>query len=136
MSSSPILIDKHAVIFRAGGTIGAAVAKKFAAEGAELFLSDRTKANLEAVAKQIAANGGSVHASVIDTLDDAAVNEYLDGIVKQTAKVDIILDISGHRAREYGNGKMAVGLPVEEFMAPLATMVRQVVKRQPVSSFG
>ena len=34
-SSSPILRGKHAVVFGAGGSIGAAVAKEFAAEGAE-----------------------------------------------------------------------------------------------------
>jgi hypothetical protein len=27
-------------------------------------------------------------------------------------------------AREYGNGKTAVELPIEKFMVPLATMVR------------
>jgi len=83
MNSSPILKEKHAVVFGAGATIGAAVAKEFAAEVAEGFLSGRTKANVDAVAKQIAANGGKAHASVIDTSDDAAVNKYIDGIVNQ-----------------------------------------------------
>jgi len=32
------------------------------------------------------------HAAAIDTFDDAAVNQYIDGIVKQTGKIDIILD--------------------------------------------
>ena len=108
MNSAPILKEKHAVVFGAGGTIDAAVAKEFAAEGAEVFLSSRTKANVEAVAQQIAANGGKAHASVIDTSDDAAVSVYLDGIVKQTHKIDIMLDFAGPLAREYGNGKMAV----------------------------
>jgi NADP-dependent 3-hydroxy acid dehydrogenase YdfG len=58
------------------------VAKEFAAEGAEVFLSGRTRSSVETLAKQIAANGGRTHAAVIDTLDDAVVNEYVDGIVK------------------------------------------------------
>ena len=37
------LQGKHAVVFGAGGSIGAAVAKEFAAEGAEVFLAGRTK---------------------------------------------------------------------------------------------
>jgi NAD(P)-dependent dehydrogenase (short-subunit alcohol dehydrogenase family) len=47
MNSSEILYGKHAVVF---GAIGAAVAKRFAAEGAEVFLSIRSKSNVEAVA--------------------------------------------------------------------------------------
>jgi 3-oxoacyl-[acyl-carrier protein] reductase len=124
MNSTPILKEKHAVVFGAGGTIGAAVAKELAAEGAEVFLSGRTKANVDAVAQQIAANGGKAHASVIDTSDDAAVNVYLDDIVKQAHKIDILLDFAGPLAEEYGNGKMAVDLPVEQFMAPLVTMAK------------
>jgi len=37
MNGTPILKGKHAVVFGAGGSIGAAVAKEFAAEGAEVF---------------------------------------------------------------------------------------------------
>jgi 3-oxoacyl-[acyl-carrier protein] reductase len=39
MSSTSILQGKHAVVFGAGGSIGAAVAREFAAEGAEVFLA-------------------------------------------------------------------------------------------------
>lgn len=124
MNSAAVLKGRHAVVFGAGGTIGAAVAKEFAAEGAEVFLSGRTKSSVEALAKQIAANGGRAYAAVVDTLDDTAVNEYVDGIVKQTGKIDILLDFAGPLAKDYGNGKMAVDLTVEEFLVPLATMVR------------
>ena len=44
--------------------------------------------------------------------------------MKQTGKIDIILDFAGPLAKEYGNGKMAVDLTVEEFLVPLTTMVR------------
>lgn len=68
--------------------------------------------------------GGLAHAAAIDTLDEDAVNQYIDGIVNQTSKVDIILDAAGPLAREYGNGKNAIQLPIEEFMVPLTTMVK------------
>lgn len=124
MNSNPVLKGKHAVVFGASGSIGSAVAKEFAAEGAEVFLAGRTKSSVEAVARQIAADGGTAHAAVIDTLDDVAVNQYVDGIVKQAGKINIILDAAGPRAEEYGNGKNAVDLHVEEFLLPLATMVK------------
>jgi 3-oxoacyl-[acyl-carrier protein] reductase len=124
MNSTSILLGKHALVFGAAGSIGSAVAKEFAAEGAEVFLSGRSKSSVEAVAKDIVADGGHAHAAAIDTLDDAAVNQYIDGIVKQAGKIDIILDAAGPLAKEYGNGKTAVDLPIEEFMVPLTTMVR------------
>jgi 3-oxoacyl-[acyl-carrier protein] reductase len=76
------------------------------------------------VAKEIVDKGGRAHATAIDTLDDAAVNQYIDGIVKQAGKIDIVLDAAGPLARKYGNGKIALYLPVEEFTVPLATMVK------------
>jgi 3-oxoacyl-[acyl-carrier protein] reductase len=124
MNSNQILEGKQAVVFGAGGSIGTSVAKEFAKEGAEVFLSGRTKPTVEAVAAQITANGGRAHAAAIDTFDDAAVNQYVDGIVKQTGKIDIILDAAGPLAKEYGNGKLAVDLPIDQFMIPLATMVK------------
>jgi NAD(P)-dependent dehydrogenase (short-subunit alcohol dehydrogenase family) len=124
MNDSPILEGKYAVVFGAGGTIGAAVAKEFASEGAEVFLSGRTKPNVEKVAGRITEDGGCAHLATIDTLDDTAVNRYLEDIMKQTGKIDIVIDLAGPRAKEYGNGRIAVDLPIEEFMVPLATMVR------------
>jgi len=124
MNSTPILNGKHAAVFGAGGSIGAAVAREFASEGAEVFLAGRTRASVEAVAKEIAATGGRAHAVAIDSTDDIAVNQFIDDIVKAAGKIDIAIDFAGPLAKEYGNGKMAVDLPVEEFMVPLTTMVR------------
>jgi 3-oxoacyl-[acyl-carrier protein] reductase len=124
MNSTQTLKGKHAVLFGAGGSIGSAVAREFAREGAEVFLAGRGKARVEAVAKGIAAEGGLAHAVAIDTSEDAAVNQYIDGVAKEAGKIDIVLDAAGPLAKEYGNGKIAVYLPVEEFMVPLATMVK------------
>jgi len=124
MTSTPILKGKHAIVFGAGGSIGAAVAKEFAKGGAEVFLSGRTKSAVEAVAAEIIAKGSQTHVSSVDTLDDGAGNQYIDGIVKQTGKIDIVLDASGPLAQQYGNGKLAVDLPIDQFMIPLDTMVR------------
>jgi len=124
MNSIPVLNGKHAVVFGAGGTIGAAVASEFAAAGAEVFLSGRTKSNVEAAAEHITASGGRAHTAVVDTLDDAAVNRYVNSIVNESGKIDIMLDAAGPLAQEYGNTKMAVDLAIEEFMVPLEAMVR------------
>jgi 3-oxoacyl-[acyl-carrier protein] reductase len=123
-SAARVLENKSAVVFGAGGSIGTAVAREFGAEGARVFLAGRTKLALDAVAEQINTNGGAAQTSVVDALDDAAVNKYIDSIVKQTGRIDIMVDASGPLATAYGNGKIALELPAEEFMVPLATIVK------------
>ena len=76
------------------------------------------------MANKVEAKGGRAHAATIDTTDDASVNQYIDGIVKQTGKIDIILDAAGPLAKDYGNGKLAVDLPIDQFMLPIETMVK------------
>jgi 3-oxoacyl-[acyl-carrier protein] reductase len=124
VKSSPMLREKHAIVFGAGGSIGAAVAREFAAEGAEVFLAGRTKSNIEEVAQQITANGGRAHTAVVDALDDATVEKYVGGIVKQAGSVDIVFNAVGPLVTEYGNGKHAVELTLQEFMVPLTTVVK------------
>ena len=124
MSDSQKLSGKNAVVFGAGGSIGAAVAREFAAEGAEVFLAGRNKSNIEEVAKQIAAAGGRAHTAVIDALDGAAVDNYMDGIVKQTGRIDVVFNAIGPLVNEYGGGKRAVDLTTEEVMVPLTTILK------------
>jgi NAD(P)-dependent dehydrogenase (short-subunit alcohol dehydrogenase family) len=123
-SMAQSLSGKCAVIFGASGSIGAAVAKEIAAEGAEVFLSGRTESAVAEVANQIKMNGGTAHATSLDTTVEASVNSYIDAIVDEAHKIDILLDVSGPLAAHYGNGKRSVELSVEEFMLPLTTMVR------------
>lgn len=123
-NSPRILEGKRAVIFGAGGSIGGAVAKELAAVGAEVFLSGRNMANVEAVAKQIMAQGGRAHVAVIDAVSDTGVDEYMDGIAGRAGSIDVVFNAIGPLAADYGNGKNAIDLPVEEFMVPLTTIVK------------
>jgi 3-oxoacyl-[acyl-carrier protein] reductase len=122
--SASLLNGKIAVVFGAGGSIGAAVAKEFSAQGAQVFVAGRTKMSIEVVAQEIVSHGGEARTALIDVLDDAGVNQFMDGVVKQAGKIDIVIDAAGPRAKEYGNGKLAVELPIDEFMVPLTMMVR------------
>ena len=124
MTSAQLLQGKHAVVVGAGGSIGAAVAKEFAAEGAEVFLAGRTKSNVDDVTRHITAAGGRAHAQALDALDDAAVNTYIEGVVKQAGRIDIAFNAVGPLVMDYGNGKHAVDLAIEEFMVPLTSVVK------------
>jgi NAD(P)-dependent dehydrogenase (short-subunit alcohol dehydrogenase family) len=124
MGNSKLLTGKHAVVIGAGGSIGAAVAKEFASEGAEVFLAGRARATVETVAEQIMAQGGRAHVDVVDALDDGAVNAYIDGVVKQAGSVDIVFSAVGPSPHDYGNAKLATDLTIEEFVTALATVVK------------
>jgi 3-oxoacyl-[acyl-carrier protein] reductase len=119
-----MLWDKRAVVFGGGGSIGAAVAKELAAEGAQVFLAGRTAASLEPVAKEITDKGGEVHADIVDALDDNEVNDYLESVVQRSGRLDIAFNATGPRINEYGNGKPAVDLPIEEFMTAVDTVLQ------------
>jgi NADP-dependent 3-hydroxy acid dehydrogenase YdfG len=69
MKTAQALKGKHAVSFGAGGSFGSVVAREFAGEGAEVFLSGRSRSSVEEVANQITADGGTAHVAVIDAED-------------------------------------------------------------------
>src|SRR5262245_50330397 len=106
------LRGKIAVVFGAGGSVGAGVAREQAAHGAEVFLAGHTRSNIEEVAGQITASGGRAHVEIIDALDDVAVNRYIDRVVDQAGQIDIEFNAIGPPPREYANGKNAVDLAI------------------------
>lgn len=124
MSTSMLLRGKRAVVFGGGGSIGAAVARELACEGAEVFLAGRSAPSVKAVAQEIEAAGGRAHADVVDALDGPAVDAYLEAVVRRAGGLDIEFNATGPRVSEYGNGKLAVDLPIEEFMVPVETVLK------------
>src|SRR5688572_2843650 len=88
-----LLENKTAVIYGGGGSIGAAMAGAFAAEGARVFLAGRTPATLETVADRIRAAGGQVETAVVGALDAAVVNDHVDAVVEKAGSVDISVNV-------------------------------------------
>lgn len=124
MNSSQLLNGKRALVFGAGGTVGTAVAGEFASEGAEVYLCGRNAKNIEETRRSITDAGGSAHSAVVDALDEAAVQKYVDGIVKAAGGIDIEFNAVGPRATEYGTGKQAADLSIDEYMVALSTVVK------------
>ncbi len=123
LTHTPLLTHKHAVIFGAGGAVGTAVAKEFAAQGATVFLSGRRLAAIEQVAQEIHQNGGIAYAAGVDALDEQAVQAYLDRVVQEAGSIDILLNVMGPQPKDYGNGTNTLELPLEQFLLPLSTLV-------------
>jgi NAD(P)-dependent dehydrogenase (short-subunit alcohol dehydrogenase family) len=122
-TSTSLLRNKRAVIFGAGGAVGAAVAKEFASQGATVFLSGRELAAIEKVAQEIRYDGGVAYAAEVDALDEQAVNAYLERVVQGKESIDILLNAMGPRAKDYGNGTSTLELPLEQYLLPLSTLV-------------
>lgn len=111
-----------AVVYGAGGAVGGAVARAFAREGARLFLSGRSPARVEAVAREIRAAGGVAEAAVVDALDERAVDRYLDRLFERTGAIDISFSAVGI-ANMALQGAPLVELPLESFLRPVETYV-------------
>jgi NAD(P)-dependent dehydrogenase (short-subunit alcohol dehydrogenase family) len=88
-----LLKDKHAVIYGAGGSIGGAVAKEFAREGARVFLAGRTRNPLEAVAADISSAGGSAEVAILDALDEEAVDEHARAMASEAGSIDVSFNL-------------------------------------------
>jgi 3-oxoacyl-[acyl-carrier protein] reductase len=69
-------------------------------------------------------DGGIASAAQVDALDEQAVNAYLDRVVQEAGSVDVLLNVMGPQAKNYGNGTNTLELPLEQFMLPLSTLVR------------
>lgn len=115
-----MLKNKVAVIYGAGGAIGGAVARAFASEGAELFLTGRSLAPVQLVAKDVVAAGGSAEAAAVDALDEQAVDEHLQSLIDRAGRVDISFNAVGIPNAGI-LGVPLVELGVEQFVLPITT---------------
>jgi 3-oxoacyl-[acyl-carrier protein] reductase len=115
-----LLENKNAVIYGGGGSIGGAVARAFAREGASVFLAGRTEARLNDVADDIRAAGGQAETAVVDALDEKAVDRHADTLVAEAGSVDISFNLISHGDVQ---GTPMVEMELEDYLQPVATAV-------------
>ena len=118
-----ILQDKVAVIYGAAGAIGGAVAREFAAEGASVCLTGRSKAPLEALAREIVAAGGRAEAAVVDALDEPAIERQLQSLVERSGRLDIMFNAIGVPETQV-LGVPLLELELERFLLPIQSYTR------------
>lgn len=115
-----LLKDKVAVVYGAGGSVGGAAARAFAREGARVFLAGRTAAPLDKVAEEIRGDGGTVGTAVVDALDEAAVDAFVDGVAARAGRIDISFNAIG-----YGDVQEPLTeISVADFLRPVVTAMR------------
>jgi NAD(P)-dependent dehydrogenase (short-subunit alcohol dehydrogenase family) len=84
-----LLEGKNAVIYGAGGSIGGAVARAFAREGARVFLTGRSREKLDKVGDDIRCAGGAAETAQVDALDEQAVEKHVGEVVEQAGSIDV-----------------------------------------------
>lgn len=89
------LQNKNAIIYGAGGSLGGAVAKALADAGAKVFLTGRNISSVQKVADEILNTGGKAEVDVVDALDEKAVNNHIESLVKKSGTVDISFNAIG-----------------------------------------
>ena len=116
-----LLQGRNAVIYGGGGSVGGAVARAFAREGATVHLTGRSMAPLEAVAADIRASGGKVETTQVDALDEAQVDRHADAVAASAGSLDISFNAITHGDVQ---GTPLAEMRLADFERPVVTAVR------------
>ncbi|MCU1541619.1 MAG: 3-oxoacyl-ACP reductase [Arthrobacter sp.] len=115
-----LLLGKIAVIYGAGGAIGGAVARAFAAESAFVYLAGRTDSRLQKVARQILEDGGLAETAVVDASDEDQVEEFVARVAKKSRRIDISFN-----AISFGDIQQPLmEIDVDDFTRPVTLATR------------
>jgi 3-oxoacyl-[acyl-carrier protein] reductase len=116
-----LLEHKNAVVYGGAGSVGRAVARAFADEGARVFLAGRTLATLDQVAEEIAGAGGSAETAQLDALDELAVDQHADAVAGNAGGIDVSFNAISHGDV---HGAPLLEMPLEDFARPITTAMR------------
>ena len=116
-----VLENKNAVIYGAGGSIGGAVARAFARDGANTHLAGRTLESLEEVADEIRSAGGMAETAVVDAIDVTAVDQHADAVAEKAGSIDISFNLISVGDVQ---GTPLAEMPLEDFERPVVNAVR------------
>jgi 3-oxoacyl-[acyl-carrier protein] reductase len=116
-----LLQNQNAVIYGGGGSIGGAVARAFAGEGARVHLAGRTTGRLDKVADEIRAAGGLAETARLDALDELAVDEHAAAVAASAGGIDISFNLISHGDVQ---GTPLAEMAIEDFERPVRTALR------------
>jgi len=116
-----LLKGKVAIVTGAGSGIGAASARRFAAEGAHVVVADIRLQKADEVAAEITADGGSAIGSQVDVSDNDSVEAMVATAVNAYGGLDVLFNNAGTL-----RPGTAVELSVADWDLVMAVNVRSV----------
>ncbi|RAW02938.1 SDR family NAD(P)-dependent oxidoreductase [Pseudochryseolinea flava] len=116
-----ILKNKVAIVYGAGGSLGSAVSKAFAAEGAHVLLTGIRSKSLEKVASQIKQVGGKADVFELDALSEKAVRTFIGFAVEEYGHLDVSFNAIGLQDKQ---DIPLVHMSLEDFYRPIEIAMR------------
>lgn len=113
------LKDKVAVVFAASGEIATAVARSLSQHGAKVYVTARNLNAVNVLAQAINANGGRAVAGKVDALNENEIDSYLQEIVADNGKLDMVFNGIGVDYDEMGGRPLTTEATFAQFMAPM-----------------
>lgn len=115
-----LLENRTAIVHGGSGSVGSAVARAFAREGADVYLTGRTRARLEEVATGIREAGGVAHVDVLDVLDRDAVERHAAAVTDHSDGIDICFNATFNDDIQ---GTPLVDMLVHDVMRPVTKAI-------------
>lgn len=109
-----LLANKNAVIYGAGGSLGASVAKTLAKAGATIYATGIHIDKIEKLVAAIRESGGNAYAAQVDALNKARVEEHLQSV---NGSIDISFNSIGWKDVQ---GSLLTDISVDDFMSPIS----------------
>jgi NAD(P)-dependent dehydrogenase (short-subunit alcohol dehydrogenase family) len=126
----------HRVCLVTGSTgIASAAARRFAAEGAPVFIVSRTAEHAHGLVSAIASDGGTAAAEVADLTSESEVERAVAACAATFGRVDGLFSVAGGSGRRFGDGPIhtvdreAWDRTIELNLTTQALVCRQVVAR-------
>ena len=113
------LKNKVAVVFAASGEIAGEIARSFAQHGAKVYVTGRNLTAVKALAEEIKAGGGRAEAGKVDALNETEIDTYLQKVVADNGKLDLVFNGIGSYYRDAGSGMPSTTVTFEQFLHPL-----------------
>jgi 3-oxoacyl-[acyl-carrier protein] reductase len=116
-----ILKNKVAIVYGANGSLGSAVSKAFASEGAHVLLTGLNFTALSKLAGQINSNGGKADVFELDALNEKAVRTFVGSAIERYGSLDVSFNAVGLQDRQ---DIPLVNMSLDDYLRPIDIAMR------------